>query len=198
MKACFARMSSENVFRAILVSQKALTPPANQAVKEMSSKFHLEAFVDEELLVNINYHCLVPKHNVLSTKEKKALLHKYSLKETQSSGMCKTILGNAIQTACSPAKVALYSEGERPRSEIVPNLIWLYKEQRPFFNRERGSVVFCNPEGMSVLTHNAENGFSLSESVRSSVEIKGGISVFLFFFCFVRLSRLDSDESLVM
>lgn len=44
MRDCTKRMQSQNVFRAILVSQTKLTPFATRCISEMSSKFHMEVF----------------------------------------------------------------------------------------------------------------------------------------------------------
>ncbi len=49
----------------------------------MQPKYILEVFLEAELLVNITEHELVPKHQVLSVEEKKNLLARYMLKETQ-------------------------------------------------------------------------------------------------------------------
>jgi DNA-directed RNA polymerase subunit H (RpoH/RPB5) len=56
-------------------------PP--QAMQEVSSVFILEHFRDEELLVDITEHELVPQHEVLSDEDKAALLRRYKIKEMQ-------------------------------------------------------------------------------------------------------------------
>lgn len=83
MKTYTTRMNSENVFRAILAVQQNLTPFARTCISEISTKFHLEVFQEAELLVNIKEHVLVPEHQVLANEEKKTLLQRYTVKETQ-------------------------------------------------------------------------------------------------------------------
>jgi DNA-directed RNA polymerases I, II, and III subunit RPABC1 len=77
------RMKEENVQRAILVVPNELTPSARAVLTEMASKFLIESFREEELLVNITEHELVPKHVKLTIDEKDELLKRYRVKESQ-------------------------------------------------------------------------------------------------------------------
>lgn len=77
------RMKTEGVTRALMVVQANLTPFAKQAVGEMHSKLHMEVFQELELLINITRHVLVPKHMLLDATEKKTLLDRYKVRDTQ-------------------------------------------------------------------------------------------------------------------
>mmetsp|Transcript_8745 Transcript_8745/g.16107 ORF Transcript_8745/g.16107 Transcript_8745/m.16107 type:complete len:204 (-) Transcript_8745:240-851(-) len=88
MKTFEQRMNHHKVTRAIIVVQERITNLAKQAIEEMD-KMQIETFLESELLVNITKHRYVPKHQVLTEKEKQALLAKYHLKETQLPRMQK-------------------------------------------------------------------------------------------------------------
>jgi len=77
------KMREQQVQKAIIVVQQGMSSFAKQALAEMAPKFRLEQFTETELLVNITEHSLVPKHTRLSKEEKKALLDKYKMKESQ-------------------------------------------------------------------------------------------------------------------
>ncbi|KAM0909628.1 hypothetical protein ACQ4PT_014691 [Festuca glaucescens] len=76
-------MNAEKVSRALLVVQQNLTPFAKNFLQELEPKIHLEVFQDAEMLINIKEHVLIPEHQVLTNEEKKTLLARYTLKETQ-------------------------------------------------------------------------------------------------------------------
>lgn len=77
------RMNEQGVYRAIIVYRNSMTPSASKVMATMAPKYVLEQFAESELVVNITEHVLVPQHIVLGDSEKKELLEKYRLKETQ-------------------------------------------------------------------------------------------------------------------
>jgi DNA-directed RNA polymerase I, II, and III subunit RPABC1 len=83
VKTYFQRMKDESIYHAILVVQQQLTPSAKQALDALSPEYIIEQFLESELTVNIFYHDLVPEHVVMTVDEKKELLARYSLQESQ-------------------------------------------------------------------------------------------------------------------
>lgn len=83
IKTYCQKMQEENISRAIIVVQSGMTPSAKQALTDLLPKYVLEQFLEAELLVNITEHQLVPEHIVMTPDEKKELLDKYKLKESQ-------------------------------------------------------------------------------------------------------------------
>eukprot|EP01107_Rhizomastix_libera_P007141 TRINITY_DN2146_c0_g1_i1.p2 TRINITY_DN2146_c0_g1~~TRINITY_DN2146_c0_g1_i1.p2 ORF type:complete len:209 (-),score=50.58 TRINITY_DN2146_c0_g1_i1:697-1323(-) len=84
IKKYIQRMTTEQVHRAIIVLRKQATPSVFLAVEVARAKgLIVELFLEEELVVNITKHVLVPKHTPLSKDEKEELLQRYKLKDTQ-------------------------------------------------------------------------------------------------------------------
>lgn len=83
IKTFAERMRSEGVSRAMMVTIADITPFAKQCLLEMRDKFYIESFVEKELLINITKHVLVPDHRLMTKEEKKQLLERYKVKDTQ-------------------------------------------------------------------------------------------------------------------
>jgi DNA-directed RNA polymerase I, II, and III subunit RPABC1 len=87
IRKCLEKMKEQEVIKAIIVVKGKLTPFAKQALQNTNASqgkgYRVEQFLEKELLVNITEHVLVPTHQRLTKDEKKALLRKYKLKETQ-------------------------------------------------------------------------------------------------------------------
>ncbi|KAH6895616.1 RNA polymerase [Thelonectria olida] len=80
----FAKYVIENKYKTgIMVTHVPLSPAARKALISVESLAKIECFLEDDLLVNITHHELVPKHVLLSREEKTALLKRYRLKETQ-------------------------------------------------------------------------------------------------------------------
>ncbi|EKM57769.1 uncharacterized protein PHACADRAFT_251606 [Phanerochaete carnosa HHB-10118-sp] len=76
-------LEEKNIQRGIIVFPGIMTPSARKVIVAMASQYKLEEFSEADLLVNITHHTLVPRHDVLTPEQKKNLLEKYRLKETQ-------------------------------------------------------------------------------------------------------------------
>lgn len=83
IKTYAERMKEQGVQRAIMVVVFNLTAFARSCLTELQPKFHIEMFTENELLVNITQHVLVPEHRILTSEEKRILLDRYKVKETQ-------------------------------------------------------------------------------------------------------------------
>jgi len=81
------KMVEDNVKRGIIIVQQQMTNFAREkALAEINNStegYHMEWFLEAELLVNITEHVLVPHHQLLSKEEKSILLKKYRMKEAQ-------------------------------------------------------------------------------------------------------------------
>ena len=77
------RMRQEQVANSILVVNGKFSNFAKQSLAELGPALQIEHFRDEELMVDITEHELVPQHVRLTPAEKKALLDRYKLKESQ-------------------------------------------------------------------------------------------------------------------
>lgn len=66
----------------IFITQIPISPSAVRLLKSVPER-HCEHFLEQDLLVNITRHELVPKHVLLSAEEKARLLLRYRLKESQ-------------------------------------------------------------------------------------------------------------------
>ncbi|SGY62597.1 BQ5605_C007g04712 [Microbotryum silenes-dioicae] len=82
MRKFIGILEEQAIGKGIIIYKTNMTPSANKVISAMVSQFTIEAFQESELLVNITHHTLVPKHEVLSTEEKKELLLN-RLKDTQ-------------------------------------------------------------------------------------------------------------------
>ncbi|EGN99095.1 hypothetical protein SERLA73DRAFT_181909 [Serpula lacrymans var. lacrymans S7.3] len=83
MRKLLGILEEKSIQRGIIVFPGNMTPSARKVIAAMAAQYRLEEFSESDLLVNITHHTLVPKHEVLTPEEKKTLLEKYRLKETQ-------------------------------------------------------------------------------------------------------------------
>ncbi|KAF8867869.1 RNA polymerase [Infundibulicybe gibba] len=83
MRKLLGILEEKSIQRGIIVFPGNMTPSARKVILAMAAQYRLEEFSESDLLVNIVHHTLVPRHDVLLPEEKKVLLEKYRLKETQ-------------------------------------------------------------------------------------------------------------------
>lgn len=75
-------VASKNFSNALFIYRTSITPSAARLIPSVEPAI-IETFPESDLVVNITKHVLVPKHIKLSNFEKKELLEKYRLKESQ-------------------------------------------------------------------------------------------------------------------
>ncbi|KAG5607577.1 hypothetical protein H5410_029069 [Solanum commersonii] len=100
MRPYAERLRQEEISQAIFVVQQKMTPKSHQFISEVSTMLHLEVFQvttllfllivftclicqEAELVVNVKDHAIVPEHQPLTNAEKKSLLERYTVKESQ-------------------------------------------------------------------------------------------------------------------
>lgn len=78
------KLSDGGYTTGIFITVANVTSAALRAFEPLAERgITAEHFQEQDLLVNITRHELVPKHILLSAEEKKVLLDRYRLKETQ-------------------------------------------------------------------------------------------------------------------
>ena len=83
-----AHLINNSYYSGIMICTKPMTGMALRLLRgaagmQEGPKGGVEVFVEQDLLVNITKHELVPTHVLLSAEEKQQLLKRYRLKETQ-------------------------------------------------------------------------------------------------------------------
>ncbi|KAK7533047.1 RNA polymerase Rpb5, C-terminal domain-containing protein [Phyllosticta citribraziliensis] len=75
-------LNNNNFAVGIYITSVPVTGSAQKIIPSLLPLV-METFMEQDLLVNITHHELVPKHVLLSAEEKAALLQRYRLKESQ-------------------------------------------------------------------------------------------------------------------
>merc|ERR1711916_361671 len=69
--------------RCVMILDGAMSPPARIQVENMAPEVLIEVFPEDQLLVNITEHRLVPHHQPLTQAQKEAVLARYKVKDSQ-------------------------------------------------------------------------------------------------------------------
>ncbi|KIY64565.1 DNA-directed RNA polymerase RPB5 subunit [Cylindrobasidium torrendii FP15055 ss-10] len=83
MRKMLSILEEKQITHGIIVFPGNMTPSARKVITAMAATYRLEEFSETDLLVNITRHVLVPTHDLLTPEQKRTLLQKYRLKETQ-------------------------------------------------------------------------------------------------------------------
>lgn len=82
MREFVVTVTHKKFARALFIYQTSITASASRLIPSATETI-IETFQENDLVVNITKHILVPKHIPLNDAEKKALLQRYRLKESQ-------------------------------------------------------------------------------------------------------------------
>ncbi|KAJ2704284.1 DNA-directed RNA polymerases II 24 kDa polypeptide (RNA polymerase II subunit 5) [Coemansia spiralis] len=77
------KMTKESVTNGIIVYSGTMSPSTDKVRAALAANNRLEKFHEGDLLINITEHDLVPQHKILSDEQKKEILRRYRLRETQ-------------------------------------------------------------------------------------------------------------------
>ncbi|KAJ1727995.1 DNA-directed RNA polymerases II 24 kDa polypeptide (RNA polymerase II subunit 5) [Coemansia biformis] len=77
------KMTKESVTNGIIVYSGSMSPSTDKIRAALPANHRLEKFHESDLLVNITEHDLVPQHKILSEEQKREILKRYRLRETQ-------------------------------------------------------------------------------------------------------------------
>ena len=79
----FSKMKDAKADSGIIVISGVLSSQAKQKLADINIELQVECFNISELMVNITEHAYVPKHILLTEEEKKDLMKRYRIKESQ-------------------------------------------------------------------------------------------------------------------
>ncbi len=89
----YEKMLSQDINKAILIVKENVTSFAKSEINSFVSQENpvfIEIFLENSLVFDITTHELVPKHELISETEKKALFEKYKIKEMQLAKILRT------------------------------------------------------------------------------------------------------------
>ena len=79
----FSKMKDAKADSGIIVISGIISSQAKQKLADINIELQVECFNISELMVNITEHAYVPKHILLTEEEKKELMKRYRIKESQ-------------------------------------------------------------------------------------------------------------------
>lgn len=79
----FSKMKDAKADSGIIIISGILSSQAKQKLADINIELQVECFNISELMVNITEHAYVPKHILLTDEQKKELMKRYRIKESQ-------------------------------------------------------------------------------------------------------------------